>query len=93
MDAARRQGLRVLLLTLTVRHGLGDDVRDVLARMRAAWRRYTGDRQAKAVRAAAGLVGTIRALEVTHGVFIFILSIKNPRSFHQGNRFEVLVLF
>lgn len=67
MDAARRQGLRVLLLTLTVRHGLGDDVRDVLARMRAAWRRYTGDRQAKALRAAAGLVGTIRALEVTYG--------------------------
>lgn len=67
MDAAQRQGLRVLLLTLTVRHGLGDDVRDVLARMRAAWRRYTGDRQAKAVRAAAGLVGTIRALEVTYG--------------------------
>lgn len=64
---AQSQGLRVLLLTLTVRHGLGDDVKLMLKRMSKALGRCSSDRKAKEVRASMGLVGTVRTLEVTDG--------------------------
>lgn len=67
IEAAKAKGWQVHLLTLTVPHGLGDDLPDMLARMTKAWRRMTDNRDGKAVRAAVGLQGTVRAWEVTDG--------------------------
>lgn len=67
VERAKVRGLRVLLLTLTVRHGLGDDVKLMLRRMSKALGRCSSDRRAKEVRTSMGLVGTIRTLEVTDG--------------------------
>lgn len=66
--AANVQGLQVVLMTLTIRHGVGDDVRDMLRRMSDARRRMTSGRRGVAWRIAVGLRGSVRALEVTHGV-------------------------
>jgi len=60
-------GLRVRLLTLTVPHGLGDDVSVIVDRMTKAWTRLWQGRQGVELRDALGLFGHIRALEVTHG--------------------------
>lgn len=67
ITTAKAQGLSVYLLTLTVPHGLGDDVRQVLDSMLAAWRKCTTSRAGSNVKKLIGLVGTVRALEVTHG--------------------------
>lgn len=67
LASARAQGLRVLLLTLTVRHGMGDDVRELLARIRIARRRLVSGKAAATWASRIGLVGSIRALEVTYG--------------------------
>jgi len=67
IDAGKAKGLQVFLLTLTVPHGLGDDLFDMLEKMRKAWMRTSSNRDGKAVRAEIGLVGTVRALEVTDG--------------------------
>ena len=60
-------GLQVFLLTLTVPHGLGDDVNEILNKMMSAWKRLWQGRQGMELRNALGLFGHIRALEVTHG--------------------------
>lgn len=65
---AKALGLRVMLLTLTVPHGLGDDVSDMTDKLNKAWDRTKGTRSGRAVRDAIGLIGTIRASEVTHGL-------------------------
>jgi len=67
IDSARMLGLQVQLLTLTVPHGLGDDVRLVLDGILSAWRKSTTSRAGKALRKQIGVRGTVRALEVTHG--------------------------
>lgn len=67
IEAGKAKGLQVFLLTLTVPHGLGDDLPDMLEKMRKAWMRTSSNRDGKAVRAEIGLVGTVRALEVTDG--------------------------
>lgn len=64
---AEALGLQVFLLTLTVPHGLGDDVNDILNKMMAAWKRLWQGRQGQELRNSLGLFGHIRALEVTHG--------------------------
>jgi len=64
---AKAKGWAVYLLTLTIPHGLGDDLGDMLAGMMAAWRRTTTGRAGKAFRKAMGIRGTVRALEVTYG--------------------------
>lgn len=65
--AAKMMGLSVVLSTFTVPHGLGDDINAVLDGMMSAWRFMTMSRGYKELRTFAGLVGTVRALEVTHG--------------------------
>ena len=65
--AAKMMGLSVVLATFTVPHGLGDDINAMLDRMMSAWRFMTMSRGYKELRRFAGLVGTVRALEVTHG--------------------------
>jgi hypothetical protein len=64
---ARAMGMAVYLLTLTVPHGLGDDLGAMLDKMMTAWRKTTSDRVGKTIRGIIGLEGTVRALEVTDG--------------------------
>lgn len=64
---AKARGWQVMLLTLTVPHGLGDDLASMLDLMMQAWRKTTSDRRGKALRKDLELFGTVRALEVTHG--------------------------
>lgn len=58
---------RTLMLTLTVRHGLGEDLEALRAGVALAWRMMQQGAPWKRFRERVGLVGTIRALEVTHG--------------------------
>lgn len=64
---AKAMDLKVYLLTLTVPHGLGDDVKVMLAGMAKAWAKMNQGRPGVENRQRVGLVGTVRALEVTHG--------------------------
>lgn len=65
--AAKMMGLSVVLATLTVPHGLGDDINTMLDSMATAWRYMMQSKPYKQLRKFTGLVGTVRALEVTHG--------------------------
>ncbi len=58
---------RAVMLTLTVRHGLGDDLATMRAQLADAWRAMTRGQAWARFSSSAGVVGTIRALEVTHG--------------------------
>lgn len=64
---AQAMGWRVYLLTLTVPHGLGDDVAVMLDQMMKAWAKLNQGKAGEKLRARLGLNGTVRALEVTHG--------------------------
>lgn len=75
---------RCVMLTVTVRHGLGDDLRMLRRRLADAWRGMTrGAAWARCV-AELGIVGSIRALEVTHGAngwhphLHVVLLLRNP---------------
>lgn len=57
----------VQMVTLTVRHALGNDLRKVRRGVAGAWRRVWQGRQAKLLRARFHLKHHVRALEVTHG--------------------------
>lgn len=67
IETAKAQGFKVMLLTLTVPHGMGDDVRVVLASMKKGWSKTSCGRKAQAMRQATGFIGSIRVLEVTRG--------------------------
>lgn len=67
IEHAKAKGLKVMLLTLTVPHGMGDDVRVVLASMKKGWAKTSQGRKAHAMRQDTGFVGSIRVLEVTYG--------------------------
>ena len=64
---AKSMGLHIKLLTLTVPHGLGDDLPVLLEQIRKAWRATSSTRAGDKLRKLLGIKGTIRALEVTHG--------------------------
>lgn len=57
----------VTLLTLTAPHQRQDNLGDLLAKQAKALNRFWADRSAKAVFKEMGIIGQIRALEVTHG--------------------------
>lgn len=57
----------VLLVTRTVPHRRTDDLGELLAKIAQAERGYTGHRDYKTLMQSFGLVGKVRALEVTHG--------------------------
>jgi hypothetical protein len=65
---ARMMGWSVHLMTCTVPHGLGDDVNVIRDQLAKAWRRLTTGRSGKEVRNNLSIEGTIRAIEVTHGL-------------------------
>jgi hypothetical protein len=58
---------RTYMLTLTVVHGMGDDLRRIRGGVADAWRRMHQGRWIADWRERVGVVGSIRALEVTHG--------------------------
>lgn len=67
LAAWRRAGGAVYLLTFTIPHHAGLGVADALAAVQGAQRRVKARRDWKRAHADAGIVGTIRALEVTFG--------------------------
>jgi hypothetical protein len=64
---AKDLGLQVMLLTLTIPHGMGDDVGTITDGLIDSWDSIKRNRAGRAIRDQIGLVGTIRAMEVTHG--------------------------
>lgn len=67
MTTHKASGGQVLLLTLTNPHYFGDDLPSLLAGQAQAMRRFWSTRAAKRLQDSMGFVGSIRALEVTHG--------------------------
>lgn len=82
--AAQALGWQVQLATLTVPHGLGDNLDQMLDMMMVAWRKCSSTRSAAKWRQCIGLEGTVRALEVTDGLngfhphFHVLLFINSP---------------
>jgi len=58
---------RALFLTLTIRHAYGDDLRLLTRRLSLAWRAFTRGEPWKRLARRLGIVGAVRALELTHG--------------------------
>ncbi len=67
MTEAQKRGLHVSLLTATVRHGVGDEIGDLLPKLAKAQVSFWGRRKVKDTFESFGLVGRIRSLEVTYG--------------------------
>ena len=65
---ARTLDLHVSLLTVTVPHVRQDDLKTLIKSLGTAWRSFSTGRVSARLRAEIGLVGTIRNVEVTHGV-------------------------
>lgn len=65
IDLWTAQGGSVLLLTLTVPHTRQDDLGALLSRFNDAYRRFTSGAPMKRLKAAHGLSGHVKALEVT----------------------------
>jgi hypothetical protein len=63
----RDNGGEGYLLTLTLRHGVGDDLKRLRRGVADAWRRMQGGRQWLSFKLFAQVEGTVRALETTHG--------------------------
>ena len=66
VDAQRRAGGDVALITYTVRHARGDDLRKIVRKLRLALRRMKSRRDYRLFREVAGYEGSIRAIEVTY---------------------------
>lgn len=67
MAAHKAGGGSMLMLTLTTPHQRGDKLADLLAKQSAALRRFWSDFTVRGLLAGLGVVGQVRALEVTHG--------------------------
>lgn len=67
MSRAEELGLQVSLVTVTVPHGLGDDINAMLDQLGKAWKFMTQGKQSLAMWRFFGRVGFVRALEVTDG--------------------------
>jgi hypothetical protein len=67
IDEAKKQGLCVSMLTLTAPHYKGDDLADLLDKMTAAQTKLWKDKAGKRLIETYGIVGRIRAFEVTYG--------------------------
>lgn len=67
MREAENRGLHVSLLTLTVKHGVGDQISDLLPQLGKAQVSFWGRRFVKDTFSSFGLVGRVRSLEVTYG--------------------------
>lgn len=67
ISAHEATGGVVLLVTRTVPHSRNDDLSELLAKITKAESGYKAHRDYKTISNAFGLVGTVRAVEVTHG--------------------------
>jgi hypothetical protein len=63
----RHGAKRCAMMTLTIRHGAGDDLKTMRQRIADAYRATCRGAPWERFKARAGIVGSIRALEVTHG--------------------------
>jgi len=62
---ARAQGYRLMMLTLTARHGRDDDLADLLERMKDAKQRWARHRSYRMIK--PHMIGSVTATEVTGG--------------------------
>lgn len=60
-------GHSAMLVTVTVRHHMGDPLDGLLRGMASAWRKLVGSRRYRKFCEANGVIGYIRALEITYG--------------------------
>ena len=67
METAKALGFNVYFITFTVRHGIGDDLKDILKKMQKSFAGITGGRWAAEIKEKIGRVGYIKVLEVTYG--------------------------
>jgi hypothetical protein len=67
MAAHKAAGGSVLMLTLTTPHQRGDQLGELLAKQAIALSRFWKDKTVRGLLAGLGVVGQVRALEVTHG--------------------------
>jgi hypothetical protein len=67
LDNATTRGLRVSLASFTVPHYRGQDTRQICDQFLKAWRTMQNRNGWREWRSRTGLIGTIRALEVTYG--------------------------
>lgn len=67
VDSAIGQGLDVAMITLTFSHGIKDKLSDILPKLSKATRRLKSGRAWQKVKDKYSIVGSVRALEVTHG--------------------------
>ncbi len=67
MAAHQAAGGKVTLLTLTTPHQRIDKLADLLAMQKKALNGFKNDRRVEAIFQAMGIIGDIKALEVTHG--------------------------
>lgn len=67
LEEWRRQGGAVVLLTLTMQHTREDALADLWDGAAGSWRRLVGGKPWLNFEAAAGVVGTLRVVAVTHG--------------------------
>lgn len=67
-DIHRIRGGALFLVTWTFRHSLHDDLAGMIEKLKKAADAVKAHRQYKEMKAAHGVIGTIRGLEITHGV-------------------------
>lgn len=67
IESAKTHGFEVMLATLTIPHGLGDDLDQIRRQMLKAWSKMNQCRSGRAVFKQIGLKGWIRVFEVTLG--------------------------
>lgn len=67
LENAKEQGLKVFLITQTIRHGLGDDLKDLLDKIADAEKRMWSNRDGMFYKKWLGVVGTIKTTEVLWG--------------------------
>ena len=69
LDAAKAKGWGIHFVTLTVPHGIGDDLHEILGKLSTALKKLSGNAPFKKAKAQTGLqiYGYIRAQEVTYG--------------------------
>ena len=60
-------GGAIYMATLTIRHKSSDKCADLRKLVATAWKRLQNRRAWRAMKEARGIVGTVRALEITHG--------------------------
>jgi hypothetical protein len=67
MKSADQMGFKVYLVTFTVPHGMGDDVKEIRKKLLKAFSRLNQTRAGREAYKKIGRVGWIRNLEVTYG--------------------------